>query len=291
MATITPDSLLADVMKNKRSGKKRKGVSTGFSSIDEYMRLVKKSLTLITGFPSYGKSTLLDALAINTSLLHDWKWLYYSTENDDYSSHLSKLIAYKMGKSTYYATETEITEAVTWANEHFAWIDSGDAFYTMDNVMEQCAIRIESGEEVDVLVIDPWNELNHQAQAKRDDQYISDCMARLTKFSKKYDIVPIVVIHPNSIEKNKDGSYPIPHLRNCNGGQMWWNKAHIGVCVHRKDFNVQGAHVYIQKAKTTEIGYQGAVFLDYELGSGRFKDQGASEFTIPEPPDNIPCPF
>lgn len=291
MATVKPESLFDAIMKNKRSGKKRKGVSTGFDSVDEHMRLVKKSLTLVTGFPSYGKSEFLDALAVNTAIMHKWKWLYYSTENDDYSSHLSKLLAKKIGKSMYSATEREISEGVDWANEHFSWIDPGDSFYTLDNVMEQCAIRIESGEEVDVLVIDPWNELNHQAQSKRDDQYISDCMARLTKFAKKYNIVPIVVIHPNSIEKNKDGTYPIPHLRNCNGGQMWWNKAHIGICVHRKDFNIQGAHLYVQKAKTTDIGYQGAVFLDYELGSGRFKDQTAESFTLPEEPDNTPSPF
>ena len=69
---------------------------------------------------------------------------------------------------------------------------------------------------------------------------------------------------------------------------MWWNKADYGICVHRKDFNIQGAHVYIQKVKDTTIGYQGQTFLDYEVGSGRFKDQFATSFDLPEAPNAPP---
>lgn len=290
MVMITPDALLAAVMKAKKAGKKRKGVSTGFDSVDEYMLLNKKCLTLITGFPSYGKSEFLDALAVNTSILHNWNWLYYSTENDDFSTHLTKLITKYIGKSLYNCNETEIRQAIKWADNHFAWIDSEDAFYSLDDVMEQTAIRIESGEKVDVLLIDPWNELNHAKQTKRDDQYISDCTARLTKHAKKYDYLPAIVIHPHSVEKNKDGNYPIPHLRDCAGGAMWWNKAHIGICVHRKDFKVQGAHIYMQKVKNLMMGSQGAVFLDYDgAQGGRFKDQQACDFRLPSEP--IEAPF
>ena len=160
--------------------------------------------------------------------------------------------------------------------------------YSMDDVLQETRERIECGYTVDVMVIDPWNELCHAAQKGRDDIYISDMMLKLRKFHRKYNVLSVIVIHPHAVEKNKDGSYPIPHLRNCAGGAMWWNKADYGICVHRKDFTIQGAHVYIQKVKDTTIGYQGHTFLDYEVGSGRFKDQFATSFDLPEPPDAPP---
>jgi len=286
---VQPEQLLPALLKLRKVGKARKGVSTGFESVDEFMLLNKKYLMLITGYPSYGKSEFLDAVAVNSAILHDWKWLYFSPESDDFSTNLRKLISKKMGKPLVHATEQEITEATQWANNHFAWIDSGDHMYSMDDVMQETQERIECGEQVDVMVIDPWNELCHAKQTKRDDMYISDMMLKLRKFHRKYNVLSVIVIHPHATEKNKDGSYPIPHLRNCAGGAMWWNKADYGICVHRKDFNINGAHVYIQKVKDTTIGMQGQTFLDYQVSSGRFKDQHALEFTIPEgenePPD------
>lgn len=274
--------MLDQMMKRKLSGKQRRGVSTGFDSVDEFMFLAKKYLFLVTGFPSYGKSTFVDALAINTATLHDWKWLFFSTENDDYSTHLQKLVVNKVGKPLGMCSDREILCAVEWAHMHFSWLSPGEDFYSFEDVLEQTAAKIESGEEVDVLVIDPWNELNHSKQTKRDDQYISHATSCITKHAKKYNYLPLIVIHPHSIEKNKDGSYPIPHLRDCAGGAMWWNKAGLGVCVHRKDFKIHGMHVYMQKVKDETLGFQGQTFLDYQPGSGRLKDQVAEFFTIPE---------
>jgi twinkle protein len=279
---IRPITLVKALLDRRKSGKPRRGMSTGLLSIDEYLLLNKKYLMVLTGYPSYGKSTFLDSLAINTALLHDWNWLFYSTENDDYSTHLGKLVAYKVGKPIHACTEEEIKFAATWSDRHFSWLDAGEEFYSLDDVLEQTAIKIESGEKVDVLVIDPWNELNHAKQTGRDDVYVSNSMSKVTKFAKKYDILPVIVTHPHSMEKNKDGNHPIPHLRDCAGGAMWWNKAGLGICVHRKDFSVQGMHVYVQKAKDETIGQQGQTFVDYQPGSGRLKDQFSPTFIIPE---------
>jgi hypothetical protein len=93
--------------------------------------------------------------------------------------------------------------------------------------------------------------------------------------------MPLIVIHPKTQEKNNDGSFPIPHLRNCAGGAMWWNKADYGVCVHRKDFSINGIHVYVQKVKDSTIGHQGTTFLDCDPTTLRLKDTFVREFSLP----------
>lgn len=286
---IKPEELIDSLMAIREQGKERKGVSFGWDSVDEYMLANKKYLFLVTGYPSYGKSTFVDAMAINLAIMHGWRWMFFSTETDDYTTHLRKLVCLYLGKSLISATKEEIKHAVTWTNDYFTWINPPkDSFLTLDDVLKVTKERIDQGRYIDVLVIDPWNELNHGAMQSREDQYVQNSLMKVKAFAKQYNLMPVIVIHPNKQEKNNDGSFPIPHLRNCAGGAMWWNKADYGVCVHRKDFSINGVHIYIQKVKDSSIGRQGTTFLDCDPSTLRLKDTFVSEFTLPIENNDLP---
>lgn len=280
---VEANNLLDKLMDIRKTASVRKGVTTGFSSLDEFIYLSKQYLMVLTGMPSCGKSEVLDAMAVNTAVLHDWKWLYFSPENFPLEEHLKKIVEKKIGKNLHSATVGEIAAAVSWVHDHFSWVHPEDNCYSLDAILSEVAIRIETGFHIDAIVIDPWNELDHTAQAGlRDDQYISKCLSTIRKFHRKYDLLTCVIIHPTKMQKDPSGKYPIPSLYDCNGGAMWRNKADFGVCVHRSDFNKQEAAVIIQKIKFKTMGKVGRVDLDYDLGSGRFKDQGSIQFNLPE---------
>jgi twinkle protein len=280
---IEANELLTKLMEIRKANSTRKGVSTGFFSLDEYLYLSKQYLMVLTGMPSCGKSEVLDAIAVNTSLLHGWKWLYFSPENFPLEEHLKKLVEKKTGKNIHSMKEREIQDASEWVNDHFAWVHPDDDHYSLDAILSEVAIRIETGYQVDAIVIDPWNELDHSAQAgMRDDQYISKCLSVIRRFHRKYNLLTCIVIHPTKMQKDNTGHYPIPNLYDCNGGAMWRNKADFGLCVHRQDFNKHEAAVIIQKIKFKTMGKIGVVNLDYDLRSGRFKDQMNPDFTLPE---------
>lgn len=279
---IKPDELLDSLLAIKSSGKDRKGVSFGWDSIDECMLANKKYLMLITGYPSYGKSTFIDAMAMNLTIMHGWRWLYFSTETDDYTTHLRKLVAIKLGKPLGASRESEIKTAVKWIDQFFTWINPPkDSYLSLDDVLKITKDLIDDGKTIDALVIDPWNELNHGAMQQREDQYVQNCLMRVKSFARNNNLLALLAIHPKTQEKNNDGSFPIPHLRNCAGGAMWWNKADYGICVHRKDFSINGVHVYIQKVKDNTIGHQGATFLDCDPSTLRLKDTFTREFILP----------
>jgi len=284
-----PEDLTESLLAIRSIGKERKGVSTGWGSIDEFMLMNKKYLFLITGYPSYGKSTFVDALAMNMASQHGWRWLFFSTETDDYTTHLRKLVCIYSGKSLISMSVSEITSAVNWVNNYFSWINPPkDSFLTLDDVLRITKTHILNGKTVDALVIDPWNELNHGAMTQREDQYVQNSLMRVKAFSKLYDIMPLIVIHPTKQEKNNDGSFPIPHLRNCAGGAMWWNKADYGLCVHRTNFAINGVHVYVQKVKDSSIGRQGATFLDCDPSTLRLKDTFSNDFYLPMNDEDFP---
>jgi len=279
---IEPQELYSKLIEIKKNNSARKGVSTGFYSLDEVMLLSKQSLLVLTGMPSCGKSEVLDAVAVNTAILHDWSWLYFSPENYPLEEHLKKIIEKKSGKNLNLLSESTIKECMEWANSRFAWIHPDDDKYSLHCILEETQIRIESGYKVDCIVIDPWNELDHSTQGgQRDDQYISKCLTQLRRFHRKYDILSCVIIHPTKMQKDATGNYPVPSLYDCNGGAMWRNKADFGICVHRTDFQKHEANIYVQKVKFKTMGKPGHVRLDYDFKSGRFKDAFAPSFDLP----------
>jgi twinkle protein len=281
MAIIEVDQLREKVKEIKRLNVSRKGVSTGFHSLDELMLLSKKYLMVVTGMPSCGKSEVVDAIAVNTAILHDWSWIYFTPENSPLEEHLRKIVEKKVGKNLNSIPDNTIDDAMDWARDHFAWINPDEDCFSVASILSAVQERIECGFPVDAVVIDPWNELDHSGQAgQRDDQYISKSLTQIRRFHRKYDILTCVVIHPTKMVK-ENNKYPVPNLYDCNGGAMWRNKADFGLCVHRSDLTEQSAHIYVQKIKSKTMGKIGETKLDYDFKSGRFKDQMNPCYDLP----------
>lgn len=287
---ISASDLMPNLMEIKRSKQRRKGVSTGYHDLDELFLLSKQYLMVVTGMPSMGKSEVLDAIAVNTAILHDWRWLYFSPENFPLEEHLKKFVEKKAGDMLDSLTIKQVEEAAGWVDDHFAWIHPAEDRSSLLGILSIVEQRIQEGHQVDCIVIDPWNELDHSGQqGQRDDQYISKCLTTLRRFHREYNLLTCVVIHPTKLQKDKDGRYPIPNLYDCNGGAMWRNKCDFGLCVHREDLAKHEAHIHVQKVKFKTMGKTGKVVLDYEYKTGRFKCQLDSFFNLPAPePD---CPF
>lgn len=282
MPIVEANELLDKVMDIKRTNSARKGVSTGFHSLDDFMLLSKQYLMVVTGMPSHGKSEVMDAIAVNTAILHNWSWLYFSPENFPLEEHLKKIIEKKVGRNLNSISDGLIAETTGWVNDHFAWIQPEDDKFSLAAIIEESKVRVETGYPVDGIVIDPWNELDHTAQGgQRDDQYISKSLTQIRRFHRAFDILTCVVIHPTKMQKDVSGNYPVPNLYDCNGGAMWRNKADFGICVHRANMERHEADIYVQKIKFKTMGRVGKTRLMYDFKSGRFKDELAPSFDLP----------
>ena len=74
------------------------GMHPGWKQLGEHYRPAKGTLNIITGIPSHGKSEFMDALAVNLSLQHKWKWIVFSPENYPLELHVKKISEKLMGK-------------------------------------------------------------------------------------------------------------------------------------------------------------------------------------------------
>jgi twinkle protein len=156
------------------------GMSTGWSKLDRYYTVVPGQLTIVTGVPSHGKSEFVDALCMNLAMKHDWRILYYSPENYPVTTHAIKLMRKYIGKpygQMYNGAMTpeEGNDALHFVEDRFGFIYPGEELITVDDIL-----AIAKTWDIDGLVIDPWNELDHRRPAgMREDEYISLSLGKI----------------------------------------------------------------------------------------------------------------
>lgn len=263
----------------------KRGLSTGFLDLDEYIKLAKSYLTIVTGFPGSGKSEIVDAILVNMSLMYGWKTLFFSPENHPVEQHMSKLAEKFIGKQSIHFTKEERNNAISFLDSYCTWIYPEHP--TLDIIIKS-AIEHKTKYGLDVLVIDPWNALDHERGGRMMHEDLGFRLSQLLKVGRDHDILVIVVAHPKVPQKDKNGCFPMPNLYDISDGAMWRNKADYGIVVHRPDMSKNELLVSIQKIKQKWMGKVGASNLQYDWRSGRFKCTSANGFYLP---NEISPPF
>ena len=273
--------LHAEFMELCKDGKQREVFSTGYNVLDEYMNLAPGYVGIATGIPSMGKSEFADAVAVNMAIIYGWKWCFFSPENYPIAEHMGKLAEKYIGKRLDLFTVKEKQAASSWINEHFVWLYPPEDDLNLSNILK-LVCEVNKTFALNAFILDPWNEITHDQQGKRDDQYLSVALRTLRRFCRDKNHFGLVIAHPNKTEKNTDGTYKPPSLYDLNGGAMWRNKADYGFCIHRPDVRQHRIEVHIGKVKFKWMGKPGVINLDYDVQSGRFKDTFEKKFTLPE---------
>jgi hypothetical protein len=78
-------------------------------------------------------------------------------------------------------------------------------------------------------------------QDESETEYIGRAIRTLKRFAKAFQVHICVVAHPTKSVKDGDGNYKMPTLYDINGSANWYNKADLGVIVHRKE---RGRHAH-----------------------------------------------
>lgn len=122
---------------------------------------------------------------------------------------------------------------------------------------------------VNVLLIDPWNEIEH---ARRRDETLTDYIGRsiraLKRFGRLYDVAVIVVAHPTK-DVGRDGKARAPTLYDIEGSAHWANKCDHGVVIDRPSDNE--TLVRVAKVRFEQSGERGLVRMKFDRASSRFE--------------------
>lgn len=240
--------------------------STGWVDLDDHLKLSLGELMVVTGIPGHGKSTWVTNLCVNIARRHGWRIAVASFEIPTVPALRHKLRLAVAGPVAEWTREL-IDDTDAWINRHFVFIDD-DPGGGMDEDMTFEWV-VERGEDavmrdgVRVLVVDPWNEVEHvRARNESATEYINRSLRRARRFALRYDVIVIIVCHPTK-EVGKDGQARVPTLYDCEGSAAWYNKPDHGIVIDVPNAEHKETVVWIKKARFTWLGKKGDVTLEY----------------------------
>lgn len=258
------------------------GVSTGWKGLDQHYRVVPGELTVVTGVPSSGKSEWIDALLCNLNSAKGWSFALCSMENQ-VREHGRKLLEKRIGKPFFNApysgsvprmTKQDFEEGKAWLNRTFYLIrcnnDQLPSVQWLLDVAKSAVMRYG----IRGLVIDPYNELDHQRPPNMTEtEYVSQILTKIKRFAQHHDCHVWFVAHPKQLQGWRGDA---PSLYDISGSAHFINKCDIGIIVHRNRDPDKGpadrVQIHVRKVRNKAAGTIGDAFLTYDRVTGVYKD-------------------
>lgn len=269
-----PSTVLDDVLSLWDAGMPS-GYKTGWKVLDEFYTVAPGQFTIVTGWPSSGKSEWLDALLVN--LMHKgWRFSMFSFENQPISLHVTKFLEKLSGKPFGQGPNERMSkdESREYGDElaqHFRFANNEDEVFSVQDCLEASEEWLLPHDGPKGLIIDPWNELDHwRPPGLSETEYISKTLSGLRRWARKYKVHVWLIAHPQKMRV--DGKLPVPKPDMISGSQHWWNKADCNITVYRdfEKLDSQDVEIYVHKCRFKHIGKQGVCTLKYDKVTGRY---------------------
>jgi twinkle protein len=241
---------------------------TGWPMMDRWLKLYLGEFMVVTGIPNHGKSAWLNALAMNMAKRHGWNIGMGSFETRIKPFLRAQLRAYHGG---------DWWDADAFVEKHFSFLglqptdDTDDA--DLEWMLDRAADAV-TRHGMNMLILDPWNEIEHKRnKSETETEYISRAIRMMKRFATNFNCVVAIVAHPQKMNVGKENTIKEPTLYDISGSANWYNKADHGIVVHRPKPGAPLASVSTRKVRfQPETGRPGTQGFFYNLVSKRFEE-------------------
>jgi len=240
-------------------------VSTGWWTIDEHMKMFSGELMVVSGIISHGKSSWCLNLLCNLASLHRWRAAVFSPE--------MRMVPFLRDKLRR-VVGGHVEGADSFIDDMFSFIDADptgpqDDDYTLEWLIDRATDAVLR-DGVRVLLIDPWNEVEHaRERGESMVDYIGRALRSLKRFARLYDVAVIVVAHPTK-EVARDGKARVPTLYDIADSSHFANKCDHGVIIDLPDSDLGETVIHVRKVRFEETGRKGHVRLRYDRATCRY---------------------
>ncbi|WOF74156.1 bifunctional DNA primase/helicase [Parvibaculaceae bacterium PLY_AMNH_Bact1] len=236
--------------------------------MDEHLKVRMGDLIVLLGIPGFGKSTLLNEYCGSMSLAHGWNVAFFTPEQYT-SDHLADLMQWYAGDEIYRLSDEDKARAHEWIEDRFRWIEGGDEEERDIGWMLEKAEQAIVQHGCKMIVIDPWNELDHYfGSGMTETEYTREAIKALKRLAKRFNVLVIVAHHPTKMHKLQDGTFQMPSPYDASGSAHWFNKADAIVIVHRMH---QETIIRVEKLKKHGImGIPGDMNVKFDRTKKRY---------------------
>jgi len=247
----------------------------GWWTLAPHLKMFPGEFMVVTGVPSHGKSTWTLNLLANMANEHGWRSALFSPEMPTVPHLRDKLRRIKGGPQAH---------ADEWIADHFVFIDADptgeteEEDFSLDWILDKAAEAVQR-DSVKVLLIDPWNEVEHaRDRGESGTDYIGRSIRALKRFARARHCAVIVIAHPTK-DIARDGKQRTPTLYDIEGSAHWFNKCDHGVIVERMvdEGKPDETMIFVAKSRFEEAGVRGKVKLKFDPKTCRFSTLDGSE--------------
>lgn len=240
-------------------------MTTGIPALDEYMRIVLGTLTIFSGYANMGKSTVLDTLLAHC-VSKGVPVCVASFETMPKPILFNSICKAVQGNCEYAPDEAEdmvenLVDVITNSQDPDLEID-------IEEFLEIArASVVRNGARV--VVLDPWNELEHKRRRdETETDYIGRAIRRIKAFAIQMNVAVWVVPHPTKPQK---GDNSVPSLYDISGSANWSNKADYGLIYHRPDKTQNSGTLSVVKVRKGLPGKAGYINVKLNNQTGRIE--------------------
>jgi twinkle protein len=259
------------------SGREPRGLESGIADLDDVARLPAGGgwLTVLTGVPSHGKTTLLASWLARVAGRHDLGIVWCSPEDqrpETLALRIAAILAKQPTKEAgTYMPRDVLDRAEDWIRRRLTvlWSDDPDQELTLDWMLAR-AEEAKRRYPRSLLVLDPWSDLEHQIpKGESEHVYIGRTLTRLKKWGRAEGMSLLIAAHPLKLQRDpKTRKWPIAQGYDISGSAHWYNRADLGLTVYRAEEGFLEAHCW--KARFRAFGQQGKhcrLKIDARIGS------------------------
>lgn len=248
--------------------------SIGVEPIRDMVHVVPGTLTVVTGYANMGKSTLMNGI-IGHTMKHHFPVCVASFETDVKPILVNGLRMAIEGCGQHELSHRDLRNTDALIRDRLTIISQAvdeDMEMDLDKFLQLARLAVlRHGAKM--IVLDPWNEVEHKRRRDESEtDYTGRALRAIKRFAKQYDVAFWLVAHPTKPEK---GVKAIPGLYDVSGSAHWANKADYGLTYHRPKFDVNEAEIVVTKVRMGLPGQRGSKKVTYDFRVSEFVEIAA----------------
>ena len=248
-----------------------RGMKTGIDCMDDKIEVVMGTLTIFTGYSNMGKSTVINTIlahAIDASV----PCLVASFETAPKPILRDGIAKALLGCSDFeFERHPNRRAAYDQIERHVRVVSNAldeDMEFDIGTLLDTARVAVVR-DGVKLVVLDPWNELEHKrSRDETTTEYVGRAIRKVKAFCRRYQVAFWIIAHPTKPAK---GVNQMPSLYDVSDSANWANKADYGLVYHRPDKALNEAALAVVKVRMGLPGQCGVEMVKFDHRVSRIR--------------------